>query len=258
MVNIRTIVAAVLLFVTTAATAVTYVATPSIQHSNRLTEPDMLPKCPYCKTSRTLADIRVDNFGTITGYRLAITKHIGNSIMDESELRETIYAVMHRLNNIEYTDDVVNLLFETVLVGSKLGYRDYAVNEGDLCLGVTQIRADYATHTLTWLLFNRLDIYNALLRLNEPTWSAYHGVAYSVPVNVGLAMEYYWLTCPDLSRNISSLDARARLWTYTFAPRQLTEDAAIRYYKTVVTEYQNSGIKKIIDEYPPMGIASIK
>lgn len=227
-----------IVFYPTNALAVTYVQTPRFQHSNGISEPERLPYCPVCKPTRDLALIRAANYGTIIGYDIPLRTHISPQPVSEEDLRATTMAVMYRLKNLEPDQALIELIFETALVGSRLGQSDFGITEGELYLGITQIRAEYATGTLFWLVFNRLDIYNAIMKFIPATRDPYYGTTYSIPTNIAIALQYYWLACPDLTRNVQTREQRAVVWAYTFAPRNMTLAEATEYYLSEIKYYE--------------------
>lgn len=213
---------------------------PSHSEESIIWEPIHLPKCEDCKMTRPLDEIRTANYGTITGYDFPVLDHYTAQPIPEAALRQTIMATTLLLPNIENSHELNDLLFETVVVGSRLGKWTVTVHEDYLFLGPTQIPARHASCTLTWLLFNRLDVYNDVIRFTQHQADLSIDVAYRVPVNIAVATEYYWLVCPDLQANILTPQQRAHLWAVAFAPAQLRDPED--YYLETLERYNQGWI----------------
>lgn len=229
---------------------------PYRQLGGNIVEPTGLPYCDTCTLNRDRSSYRHDNYGTSVGYPIPLRFHADNRPLDPDDLRATIMATVLRLKNIDYCPGVEELLFETILVNSRLGQSEISVRDSHLFIGISQIRYDYAATTFSWLLFNRLDIYNAIVKSIPQQHDLYWGMRYSIPTNIAIAVQYYWLVCPDLRENTQDIHQRAALWTACFAPPSLTEFEAKFYYQYVVGRYRERGIEPGV--YPTSLLKAIK
>lgn len=142
-----------------------------------------------------------------------IWTHDGGSYVDELELYQTVHAVIWNQPNLPHTDEMVDLVYETLMVETNLGQVSYDhAAEMWHNYGIAQIREDTAAYLLGWLQKTRPDAYVAMVQYRDDSRSLAGNLLTNVPFSIAVAAQYYWHRIPDIQANISTPLDRAKVW----------------------------------------------
>lgn len=189
--------------------------------------------------TRKVSDIREDDFGTAEKH-IPIWLYEGGKRLDEKLIRQTIRAVVLRFPNLKHTQDLQDLLFETMLVESNLMGVPQKLLEKYNNFGIAQFRMDTAEETIDWLRHVRKDAYDVLMTLYKRELSLKDNLRQNIPFSVALMAQYYWRVAPDIYPNITTMKDRGILWKSVYnTPKGLgTVNAYMarvkKYYGTTV------------------------
>lgn len=164
--------------------------------------------------TRPLADIRKDDFGVSNKHKIKIYTHkSGKEPANPHDMHATIKAVCMTLPNIKTTPEFVDLIFEMYIAETYLGkasfedavkrYKNY---------GFGQFRLGTAKEVLNWLKVTRKDVYEAVMKYNNPKHDLAWNILHNVPFHIALSAETVWRMVPDIYANIGTLEKRAEFW----------------------------------------------
>ena len=158
-------------------------------------------------------ELRAEVYETDESLVPMVWTHSGGSYVDELELYQTVHAVIWNQPNLPHTDEMVNLVYETLMVESNLGQvsYDYAAKNWRN-YGMAQIREDTAEYLIGWLHKTREDAAAALLQYYDKNLSLRDNLLVNVPFSIAVAAQYYRHRIPDIQANISTPVDRAKVW----------------------------------------------
>lgn len=163
--------------------------------------------------TRSIAEIRKDMYGANSTKKILITYHEGGKVLPYGDMRKTVKAVFQRLPNIRTTDNLVDLVMETMIVETHLGGEKWSVGISKWKnYGIGQFVMSTARSTLTWLKDIRPDVHEAVMSLYDKKHDLVWNITNNIPFSIAMIVQYYWRVCPDIYANIHNLHARSMLW----------------------------------------------
>lgn len=142
-----------------------------------------------------------------------IWTHDGGSYVDELELYQTVHAVIWNQPNLPHTDEMVDLVYETLMVETNLGQVSYAhAAEMWHNYDIAQIREDTAAYLLGWLQKTRPDAYVSMVQYRDDSRSLAGNLLTNIPFSIAVAAQYYWHRIPDIQADIGTPLDRAKVW----------------------------------------------
>ena len=192
----------------------TYSVTPpeNLSPIDKVEYDDKKYKFTPVKTKET-DELRAEVYEVDESLSPIIWTHEGGSYVDELELYQTVHAVIWNQPNLPHTDEMVNLVYETLMVESNLGQvsYDYAARNWHN-YGMAQIREDTAEYLIVWLHKVRRDAAFTLLQYYDTNLSLKDNLLTNVPFSIAVASQYYWHRIPDIQANITTPEDRAKVW----------------------------------------------
>lgn len=142
-----------------------------------------------------------------------IQKHSGGSALSDIQLLADITAIVDDLPNVPHTREVVDLVYETIVVETNLGRVPYTyAAEKWHNYGLCQFREDTASYLLSWLDKVRPDAKAAVMKYYDDELSFKDNLLTNVPFSIAMTAQYYWHRLDDLQANIATVEDRAKVW----------------------------------------------
>lgn len=164
----------------------TYSVTPpeNLSPIDKVEYDDKKYKFTPVKTKET-DELRAEVYEVDESLSPIIWTHEGGSYVDELELYQTVHAVIWNQPNLPHTDEMVNLVYETLMVESNLGQvsYDYAARNWRN-YGMAQIREDAAEYLIGWLHKVRRDAAFTLLQYYDTNLSLKDNLLTNVPFSI--------------------------------------------------------------------------
>lgn len=194
------------------------------------------------KTTTDVAELRQTVYPVEYQFDPLILKHKGGSKLNDLDMMQTIYSVVSKMPNIPHTTEVIDLIYETIIVETNVGGASYTYAAKNWHnYGIAQIREDTAEYLLQWLGDIRPEAKTAVMSYYDKKLSLKDNLLVNVPFSVAVAAQYYWHRVGDLQANILTLEDRAKVWKAFYnGPGAGTVNVyinrVIAHYKTIDTD----------------------